>query len=507
MNYAMIFRILGWMLMFEGAFMVPSGVVALIYREKDVVWLLVSIGICVAVGALMVLVSRPKNKRIYAREGSVICALVWFLYSIFGALPFRLSGYIPDMFDAVFETASGFTTTGASILTDVEALPHWLLFWRSFTHWVGGMGILVFVMAIIPLAAGGSTMFLMKAESPGPSVKKMVPKAGQTAGILYKMYFALTAMEAIILLILRMPLFDTLCLTFGTAGTGGFAVLNSGLANYPISQQIVITIFMILFGTNFSVYYLIITGHIKDVPKVSEAMTYFSIIGVAIALITVNINHMYPNVGLALKDAAFQVGSIITTTGYSTADFDLWPSFSKWVLILLMFCGACAGSTGGGMKVSRIQVAVKTIIKELDNAIHPNNVKKIKYDGKPLEHSVLRGINVFIVTYFLVMAVSILLITFDNFDLETNFTAVVATLNNIGPGLSKVGPTLNYHGYSAFSTCVLIFDMIAGRLEILPVLVLLSWHTWKDGDLFSRPARSRHRASKSDKALLDEGFD
>ncbi len=506
MNFAMIFRILGWMLMFEAAFMAPSGIVAAIYKEGDVVWLLVSMAICLAVGAVMVLVSRPKVKRIYAREGSVICALVWFLYSFFGALPFRLSGYIPDMFDAVFETASGFTTTGASILSDVEALPHWLLFWRSFTHWVGGMGILVFVMAVIPLAAGGSTMFLMKAESPGPSVKKMVPKAGQTAGILYKMYFALTAIEAIILLILQMPLFDTLCLTFGTAGTGGFAVLNSGLANYPISQQVVITIFMILFGTNFSVYYMIITGHIKDVPKVSEVMTYFSIIGVAIALITISVQHLYPNIGLAIKDAAFQVGSIITTTGYSTADFDLWPSFSKWVLVLLMFCGACAGSTGGGMKVSRIQVAVKTIIKELDNAIHPNNVRKIKYDGKPLEHSVLRGINVFIVTYFLVMAVSILLISVDNFDLETNFTAVAATLNNIGPGLSKVGPTLNYSGYSAFSTCVLIFDMIAGRLEILPVLVLLSWHTWKDGDLFSRPSRSRHRANKSDEALLDEGF-
>ena len=506
MNFAMIFRILGWMLMFEAAFMAPSGIVAAVYREKDVVWLLVSMGLCLAIGGTMVLVSRPKVRRIYAKEGSVICALVWFLYSILGALPFRLSGHIPNMFDAVFETASGFTTTGASVLSDVEALPHWLLFWRSFTHWVGGMGILVFVMAVIPLAAGGSTMYLMKAESPGPSVKKMVPKAGQTASILYRMYFALTAIELVILMILGMPLFDNLCLTFGTAGTGGFAVLNSGCASYTIPQQVVITIFMILFGTNFSVYYLVVTGHIKDVPKVSEAVTYFSIIGIAIALITVSINHMYPSTLLALKDAAFQVGSIITTTGYSTADFDLWPSFSKWVLVLLMFCGACAGSTGGGMKVSRLQVAFKTIVKELDNAIHPNNVRKIKYDGKPLEHSVLRGINVFIVAYFFVMAASILLISIDGFDLETNFTAVAATLNNIGPGLKGVGPTMNYSGYSPFATCILIFDMIAGRLEILPVLVLLSVHTWKDGDLFSRPARSRRRASKADEALLDEGF-
>ncbi len=506
MNYAMIFRILGWMLMFEAAFMSPSGIVALIYGEQDAIWLVASMGICLSVGAIMVLVSRPKIRRIYAREGSVICALVWFLYSILGALPFRLSGYIPNMFDAVFETASGFTTTGASILSDVEALPHWLLFWRSFTHWVGGMGILVFVMAVIPLAAGGSTMYLMKAESPGPSVKKMVPKAGQTASILYKMYFALTAMEAVILMILGMPLFDNLCLTFGTAGTGGFAVLNSGLANYSIPQQVVITIFMILFGTNFSVYYLIVTGRVKDVLKVSEAVTYFSIIGIAIALITVSIHHMYPNTLLALKDAAFQVGSIITTTGYSTTDFDLWPSFSKWVLILLMFCGACAGSTGGGMKVSRIQVAIKTVVKELDNAIHPKNVRKIKYDGKPLEHSVLRGINVFIVAYFFVMAASILLISIDGFDLETNFTAVVATLNNIGPGLSKVGPVRNYSGYSAFSTCILIFDMIAGRLEILPVLVLLSVHTWREAGVFSVPGKGRKIAHNSDEELLDENF-
>ena len=506
MNFAMIFRILGWMMMFEAAFMAPSGVAALIYRERAGLWLAVSMVICLAVGGLMVFASRPKVRRIYAREGSVICALVWFLYSIFGALPFRLSGSIPDMFDAVFETASGFTTTGASILTDVEALPHCLLFWRSFTHWVGGMGILVFVMAVIPLAAGGSTMFLMKAESPGPSVKKMVPKAGQTASILYKMYFVLTAIELVLLIVLRMPLFDALCLTFGTAGTGGFAVLNSGLATYTIAQQVVITIFMILFGTNFSAYYLVATGHIKEIPKISEVVTYYGIIAAAIAMITVNINGMYSNVGIALKDAAFQVGSIITTTGYSTTDFNLWPAFSKWILVLLMFCGACAGSTGGGIKVSRIQVGVKTVVKELDNAIHPNNVRKIKYDGKVLEHSVLRGINVFIMAYFLTMALSILLITFDNFDLETNFTAVVATLNNIGPGLAKVGPTANYSGYSTFSTCVLIFDMIAGRLEILPVLVLFSVHTWKEGSLFSGRGKARHKAGEEDEALLDEGF-
>ena len=504
MNFAMIFRILGWMLLFEALFMSPSVLVGAVYREGDVIWLLFSMLVCAVAGILFVVISRPKVRRIYAREGVVICALVWFLYSIFGALPFRLSGCIPDMFDAVFETASGFTTSGASILSDVEALPHCMLFWRSFTHWVGGMGILVFVMAIVPLAAGGSAMFLMKAESPGPSVKKMVPKASQTASILYKMYLVITVIELALLLIGRMPWFDACCLTFGTAGTGGFGILNTSVGSYTTYQQVVITIFMILFGTNFSAYYLIMLKKPKDIFKISEVRTYYGIIFAAIALITVNILPMYANLGLAVKDAAFQVGSIITTTGYSTTDFDLWPSFSKWILVLLMFCGACAGSTGGGIKVSRIQVAIKTIAKELDNAIHPNNVRKIKYDGKTLEHSVLRGINVFLVSYFLVMGASILLISIDNFDLETNFTAVVATLNNIGPGLAGVGPVRNYSGYSAFSTCVLIFDMIAGRLEILPVLVLFSAHTWRDGDMFTYQKRASKSRMETESRILDD---
>ena len=506
MNFAMICRICGWMLMFEAAFMAPSGIVAWIYREPDVVWLIFTMGLCLSGGALMVLLSNPKVRRIYAREGAVICAGVWFLFSIFGALPFRLSGYIPNMFDAVFETASGFTTTGASILSDVEAFPHWLLFWRSFTHWVGGMGILVFVMAVIPLAAGGSTMLLMKAESPGPSVKKMVPKAGQTAQLLYKMYLALTGAQIAALLLARMPLFDTLCITFGTAGTGGFAVTNAGLGGYTILQQVIVTVFMILFGTNFTVYYLVALRRFKEIPKVSEVVTYYGIIAGAVILITLNIYNMYDNILIAIKDAAFQVGSIITTTGFATTDFDLWPAFSKWILVLLMFCGACAGSTGGGIKVSRIQVMFKTVVKELDNAIHPNNVRKIKYDGKTLEHAVLRGINVFIMAYLFTFALSVLLLSIDNYDLETNFTAVAATINNIGPGLSLVGPTANYSHYSPFSTCVLIFDMIAGRLEIIPVLVLFSVHTWRDGEFLRRPARSKKTQKKEEEAVLDELF-
>ena len=494
----MIFRILGWMLVFEAGFMAPSAIVAAIYREASVIWLFVSMAIVTAVGLFLRAVSRPHHHRIYAREGAVICALIWFLYSIFGALPFKLSGYIPDMFDAVFETASGFTTTGASILSDVEVLPHWLLFWRSFTHWVGGMGILVFVMAIIPLASGGSAMYLMKAESPGPSVKKMVPKASQTAGLLYKMYIFLTVLQLLILVLGRMPLFDAFCITFGTAGTGGFSVLNSGCATYTIFQQVVITVFMILFGTNFSVFYLIMLGRIQEVPKVSEAMTYYGIIGAAVALITVNIRGSYTSIGLAIKDAAFQVGSIITTTGFATTDFNIWPAFSKWILILLMFVGACAGSTGGGIKVSRVQVVFKAIMKELDSVIHPNDVRKIRYDGKVLDHAVLRGINVFITAYFVVFGLSVLLVSVDNFGLETNFSAVAATLNNIGPGLGGVGPASNFSGYGAFSTCVLIFDMIAGRLEILPVLILLSLHTWVEGPVLRGKRVRRSREVEND---------
>ena len=498
MNYAMIFRILGWMLVFEAGFMAPSAIVAAIYREASVIWLFVSMAIVTAAGLFLRAVSRPRRHRIYAREGAVICALIWFLYSIFGALPFKLSGYIPDMFDAVFETASGFTTTGASILSDVEVLPHWLLFWRSFTHWVGGMGILVFVMAIIPLASGGSAMYLMKAESPGPSVKKMVPKASQTAGLLYKMYIFLTVLQLLILVLGRMPLFDALCITFGTAGTGGFSVLNSGCATYTIFQQVVITVFMILFGTNFSVFYLIMMGRIREVPKVSEAMAYYGIIGAAVALITVNIRESYPSIGLAIKDAAFQVGSIITTTGFATTDFNIWPAFSKWILILLMFVGACAGSTGGGIKVSRVQVVFKAIMKELDSVIHPNDVRKIRYDGKVLDHAVLRGINVFITAYFVVFGLSVLLVSVDNFGLETNISAEAATLNNIGPGLGGVGPASNFSGYGAFSTCVLIFDMIAGRLEILPVLILLSPHTWVEGPVLRGKRVRRSREAEND---------
>lgn len=477
MNYRMILYVLGWILNFEAVFLLPSCAVAAIYQEKAGVSIALTAALCLILGLLSVR-KKPARTQIFAREGFVIVALSWFVLSIFGALPFRISGYIPSMVDAVFETASGFTTTGASILSNVEALPKCLLFWRSFTHWVGGMGVLVFVIAVLPLA-GGSNMYLMKAESPGPSVKKLVPKVKTTAITLYKMYLIITVIQIIFLLAGKMPLFDALTITFGTAGTGGFGIKNDSMAGYSPYLQVVVTVFMILFGVNFNLYYLLLKRKFKELRCCTEVFTYLGIILAAIGLITLNIRGMYGTVGGALKDAAFQVGSIITTTGYSTTDFDLWPSFSKTILVMLMFIGACAGSTGGGIKVSRIMILCKTVTKELDYIIHPNNVRKIKVEGRQLEHTVLRSTNVFIMAYVFIFFLSLLLISLDNFDFTTNFTAVAATLNNIGPGLAGVGPMASFGNYSAFSKIVLTFDMIAGRLELFPVLILFSLRTWK----------------------------
>ena len=477
MNYGMILYVLGWILNFEAAFMVPSALVALIYREHDGISILIAMMLCLVPG-ILVFFLKPAKRKIHAREGLVITALSWLVLSIFGAVPFRISGYIPNMFDAVFETASGFTTSGASILSDVEALPHCLLFWRSFTHWVGGMGVLVFVIAILPMA-GGSDMYLMKAESPGPSVSKLVPKVKSTALTLYKMYIVITVLQILLLLVGRMPVFDAFCISFGTAGTGGFGVRNDSVGGYSVYVQIVTTVFMILFGVNFNAYYLLYKRRFKDVLHMSEVRTYLCIIAAAILLIFISILPSYASAGTALKDSAFQVGSIITTTGYSTADFDRWPEFAKTILVMLMFIGACAGSTGGGMKVSRIQMFVKHVFKELNYFIHPNSIRKVKMDGKQVEHAVMRSASAYLAAYVVLFALSVLLISIDNFDFTTNFTAVAATFNNIGPGLAKVGPTCNFSGYSNFSTVVLTFDMIASRLELFPVMILFSYRTWK----------------------------
>ncbi len=476
MNISMIKYFLGWVLKIEGILMALPCVVAAIYRETSGLYLL-GVGLFCVITGWFLSRKRPENTVFYAREGFVSVALSWIVLSIFGALPFFLSGEIPLFEDALFEVISGFTTTGASVLPDVEALSKGMLMWRSFTHWIGGMGVLVFILAILPLA-GGYNMHIMRAESPGPSVGKLVPKVKLTAKILYVIYLAMTLVEIVILLCSGMHWFDAFAMSFGTAGTGGFGILNSSCGSYTMFQQAVITVFMILFGVNFNVYYLFLIKKPKDALRCEEMRVYFGIILVSVLLIAWNIRGFYPTILEAVHHSAFQVGSIITTTGYSTADFDLWPSFSKTIIVILMFVGACAGSTGGGIKVSRIAIAAKTVKKELSSLIHPRSVKIIKYEGKAIEHTVLRSVNTYLIAYVLIFVGSILLISLNGFDSTTNFTAVAATLNNIGPGLEAVGPTCNFGIFSPALKYVLMFDMLAGRLELFPMLLLFSPHTW-----------------------------
>ena len=477
MNYSMIIYITGYILRFQAAFMTLPLITSLLYREKDGYAFLITMMLCLAAGALITR-KKPSNKVFYMKEGCVTVAISWIVLSLTGALPFTVSGSIPNYINAVFETVSGFTTTGASILENVEALSHCMLIWRSFTHWIGGMGVLVLLLSMLPLT-GGYHMSLMRAESPGPSVSKLVPKVQSTAKILYIIYFGITVAEILLLLLGKMPVFDALCTAFGTAGTGGFGVRSDSIAGYSTYIQVVVTIFMILFGINFTFYYLVLSRKFIQALHVEEIRYYLAIIAVAIIAITVNIRGLYDNIGIALKDAAFQVSSIITTTGFATADFNLWPGFSKTILVLLMFVGACAGSTGGGIKVSRFLILCKSIRKEIVIYLHPNAVKKVKMDGKSIPHEVVRSTNIFMSTYVLIFAVSVLLISLDEFDLITNFTSVAATLNNIGPGLEIVGPIGNFNMFSGFSKIVLIFDMLLGRLEIFPMLLLFSKNTWK----------------------------
>lgn len=477
MNLSMIRYVLGLVMMFEGAFLSLPCVVALIYQEKKGFSFFIMMIICLLLGFLL-RYKKPKNHVFYAKEGFVTVAASWIVLSFFGGLPFVLNGDIPSVVDAMFETVSGFTTTGSSILSDVEALSKCSLFWRSFTHWIGGMGVFVFVLAVMPLT-GGQNIHLMRAESPGPSVGKLVPKLRTTSMILYKIYFVMTVIMVLLLLAGRMPLFESLLLSFGAAGTGGFGILNTGCATYTPYVQYVIAVFMILFGVNFNVYYFLLIRRFKEAIKYEELKYYLLFIGASVTLITVNICRTFPTLEEAFRHAFFQVSSIITTTGYSSFDFNGWPEFSKVILILLMFSGACAGSTGGGIKVSRLVMMLKTVKKELLFYAHPRNVRKVKFNGRVVEHEVIRGMNVYFVAYGFIMMFSVLILALDNFDFTTNFTAVVATLNNIGPGLSAVGPASNFGAYSDLSKIVMIFDMLAGRLEIFPMLVLLSPYTWK----------------------------
>ena len=477
MNYSIVLYILGCVLKFESAFLVLPALVGLIYREHASVSYLAVAVLCLILGVLLTH-KKPRSTNLYTREGFVAVALSWIIMSIFGAIPFVLTGDIPFYVDALFETISGFTTTGSSILTDVESISKASLFWRSFSHWIGGMGVFVFIMAILPMM-GGSTMNLMKAESPGPSVSKLVPHVKDTAKILYGIYIAITICEATILRALGMPLFDSLTTTFGTVGTGGFGIRNDSIAGYSPAIQITITVFMILSGINYTAYFYILTGKIKELFKIEEVRWYLAIIFGSVAVITWNVRSLYPTFSETLRHAFFQVGSIITTTGYATTDFDLWPALSKTLLVTLMFIGACAGSTSGGIKVSRILILLKTIRKELSLIIHPRQVKKIRMNGHPVDHETLRSANVFLVVYFVLLLTSMLLISVDEFDFSTNFTSVVTVLNNIGPGLNLVGPTQNFSIFSPFSKFVLMFDMLAGRLELFPMMILLMPSTWK----------------------------
>ena len=471
MNKSIVLYIMGWILNIEAALMVLPAVCAAIYGEKSGFAFLITIGICLLFG-LPLSLRKPKNKVFFAKEGFVTVSLTWIVASIMGALPFYLSGQIPSYVDALFEIISGFTTTGSSILTNIEAMDKGMLFWRSFSHWIGGMGILVFMLAIIPLA-GGESIHIMRAESPGPSVEKMVPRMKSTALLLYKIYLGMTFVQIILLLLGRMPLFDALTLTFGTAGTGGFAIKNDSLASYTRYQQAVITIFMFLFGVNFNVYFLFLTKKIKDALKSEEFKWYTIIVVTAIVLISLNTGGVNGFFG-AIHDAAFQVSSIITTTGYATLDFNYWPLFSKVILVILMFIGACAGSTGGGIKVSRIVILFKSICHEISYQMHKRSVKVLKFDGKKVASDITHSIHVYFVVYMFIFFISLLIVSLDNHDFTTTFTAVATTLNNVGPGLELVGPMGNFSQFSALSKFVMMFDMLVGRLEVFPMLLLFA---------------------------------
>ncbi len=477
MNYSIIIYIIGYVLQIEGLFLFLPCLTALCYREQSGFAFLFTAVLCLALGKAATF-RKPKNTVFYGREGFVTVSMCWIVLSIFGALPFLLNREIPSIPDALFETISGFTTTGSTILTDIESLSKCSLFWRSFTHWIGGMGVLVFVLAVLPIAGGGSQMYLMRAESPGPSVNKLVPRVKNTAMILYGIYIVITIIEIILLLIGGMPLYDALTSAFGTAGTGGFGIKNDSFASYSTFCQGVVSIFMILFGINFNIYYLLLCKKHKQAFQSDELRMYLAVILASTILITFNIRNLFPGFQ-ALHHALFQVGSIITTTGFATQDFNTWPELSKMILIFLMFFGACAGSTGGGIKISRILILMKSIKKELFSIVHPRSVQKIRVDGQVIDHDVIRSVNVFIAAYLLIIMLSILVVSLENKDTISTVTSVITTLNNIGPGLELVGPVGNFSSFTALSKFIFMFDMLAGRLEIFPLLILFMPDTWK----------------------------
>lgn len=477
MNYHMIFYILGWILNIISILMLLPFSVSLYYGESNGKYFLICATILALVGILFTR-KKPKNQQFFAKDGFAITALSWILLSIVGCLPFWLSGEIPSFTNALFECISGFTTTGASILHDVEALSRCMMFWRCFIQWIGGMGVLVFLLALIPLT-GGANLFLMKAESPGPNVSKLVPKLQKTAYYLYAIYFVLTILQIICLVIAKMPLFDAVCTAFTTASTGGFATKNASLGAFSPTLQYITGIFLFLFGFNYNFFFFLWIRKWKDALRMQEIKLYVLIFFASTAAIAADIAHAGYTVSDSIRHAFVQVGSIMTTAGFASTDFDLWPSFSKGILVLLMFVGGCAGSTCGGIKVERILIYLKTVKKEFAHLCHPRNIKVIQVDGKPVAHDVLRSANIFLISYIGIFIGSVLIVSLDGYDMVTNFTAVASALGNIGPGLSLVGPTCNFDGLSMLSKYVCMFDMLAGRLELFPLLILLYPSTWK----------------------------
>lgn len=486
MNKKLTLKYLGYLMLIEGAFMLPSIIIGLYCGElSSVVAFAITMVLLILLGSPLVFLMKTTDRMLYAKDGFFIVAMSWIVLSLFGALPFTLSGSIPHYIDAFFETVSGFTTTGASILTEIECLPRSILYWRSFTHWLGGMGVLVFLLAVIPKSEGGGvSLHIMRAESPGPVVGKLVPKMRSTARILYSIYIVLTILMMLFLLVGGMPLFDAVTVSMGTAGTGGFAITNNSVAAYDSYYlQGVITVFMLLFSINFNLYFLLLSRDIGSVLKDTEFRAFLGIVVTATLAIAVNIyqtgQELCETFFGALHHSAFQVATVISTTGFSTTDFNLWPAFSKTILFLLMFCGACAGSTGGGIKVSRIVILVKSILVEIKKLIHPNSVKLVRVSGKVVSDEVVRSVNIYFATYMMIFVTSTLFLSVDNFSFETNLSAIAACLNNIGPGFDMVGAVGNYSAFSDLSKLVLCADMLLGRLEIFPLLLLFTPSLWR----------------------------
>ena len=473
----MIAYIIGRILLTEAALLVLPLLVTVLYGESPVPFLIPILLLALCGGAMGW--KKPKSTALYARDGLAVVALAWICMSLFGALPFVLSGDIPNYVDAFFETVSGFTTTGSSILTEIEPLSRGGLFWRSFTHWVGGMGVLVFVMAILPMNDGHG-MHLMRAEVPGPTVGKLVSRMSDTAKILYSIYLVMTVVEIVLLLVGGMPLYDAAIHAFGTAGTGGFSCRNLSVGAYDsVYFDVVIGVFMLLFGVNFNLYYFLLIRRFRDVLHSEELRAYLLIVAASVLAIAVNISHLYQSFAASLRYAFFQVSSIITTTGYATADFNAWPAFSRAILVTLMFVGACAGSTGGGMKVARVVILAKTSVCDMRKMLHPNAVATVRFEGKPIGEKNIRSVHLFLTVYLIVFTISCLLLSLEEMDLVTTFTAVAACMNNIGPGLEVVGPMGNFAAFSPWAKVLLSFDMLVGRLEIFPMLLLFAPSIWK----------------------------